>query len=94
MQKSTDVHIENDKVLAPFLLATSFNSLLTFEGSHIENGVLYWKFSSKDKAQKLIEQFNTKTEPHIPAKDIFEATTTFWKQIAQARNGEIYEMHR
>jgi len=90
MQKFTNAHIENDKTLAPFLLAASFNNLLTFEGSHIENGVLYWQFSPKDEAQKLTEAFYTKREPHISARDIFEAISTFWKQISEIRNGEMY----
>lgn len=83
------LHIEKGKTLPPFLLAASFDGLLTFEGSHIENGVLYWQFSPKDKAQELVEQYYSKREPHIPARDLFEATSTFWKQIAEIRNGEI-----
>lgn len=90
MKQLIDIHIENDKTLCPFLLAASFKGLLNFEGRHIENGVLYWQFSSKDKAQELVEAYYTKREPHIPARDLFEATSTFWKQISEIRNGENY----
>lgn len=88
MEKSTDVHIENDKQYAPFLLAASFNKLIKFIGSFSQNGVLYWQFSPKDKAQILIEQFKTKTEQQIPARDVFEAIETFWQQVSSSRNGK------
>lgn len=87
MLEMKNVHIENDKITAPFLLAASFNNLLKFLGSYAENGILYWQFTPKEKAQELIDQFHTKTEPHLPAKDLFEATSTFWKQVSEARNG-------
>ena len=90
MEEINNLHNENDKVLAPFLLAASFNGLLTFQGRHIENGVLYWQFSPKKDAQELAEAYYTKREPHIPARDLFEATSTFWRQISEIRNGEIY----
>jgi len=90
MKELSDLHTENDKVLAPFLLAASFNGMLTFQGSHMENGVLYWQFSPKEEAQELVEAYYTKREPHIPARDLFEATSTFWQQISKMRNGEIY----
>ena len=89
MQKSEDLYIENDKVNAPFLLAASFNGLIQFLGSTYESGVLYWKFTPKSRAQELIYQFRTKTEPHISSKDLFEAIETFWKQVVEARNEGI-----
>lgn len=82
--------IENDKFRAPFLLAASFNGLLEFDGYLVSNGILYWKFSPRNVAQKLVEQLSTKTDPRIPAMDLFEATSTWWKQISGLRNGEIY----
>lgn len=84
-----DLYIENDKINAPFLLAASFNGLIKFIGSYSTNQVLYWQFSPKYKAEKLINQFSTKTEPHIPAKDLFEAIETFWRQVSQARSEGI-----
>ena len=87
MKQWTDSHIENDKTNAPFLLAASFNSHVEFVGSHAENGVLYWHFTPKEKALELLDRFQTKKEPHIPAKDLFEAIETFWKQVAKTRNG-------
>ncbi len=87
LQKSNDLHIENDKWNCPFLLAASFHNLLSFVGSHQDNGTLYWHFSPKDKAEVLIDQFRTKTNPHIPARDLFEAIETFWEQVASARKG-------
>ena len=88
MNQFKDLHIENDKWLAPFLLSASFHRLINFEGSNYKGTVLYWLFSPKDKAQTLIESFKTKTEPHIPAKDLFEATEAFWQQVSKARNEE------
>ncbi len=94
MKELTDVHFEHDKTICPFLLAASFNRLLTFQGSHIENGVLYWQFSPKRAAQELVEAYYTKREPHIHARDLSEATTTFWKQISEMKNGEMYGANR
>lgn len=91
MQESNNLYIENDKINAPFLLAASFSGLIQFHGSSSQNGVLYWKFSTKEQAVTLIEQLRTKTEPRIPAKDLFEAIETFWKQVSKARNGEMQE---
>ncbi len=87
MNPLNDVHIENDKRNAPYLLAASFAGLIQFKGSYCENGVLYWQFSPKDKALELLEQVNTKTDPPIPAQDLFTAIETFWKQVAKTRNG-------
>lgn len=85
---SNEIHLEKDKILCPFLLAASFNGLITFQGSNIDHSVLQWQFCPKKNAQELINSFYTKQEPHIPARDIFEATATFWKQISEMRNGE------
>ncbi len=79
----------NDKQLAPFLLAASFSGLIKFVGYHSQDSILYWKFTPKDTAKELIEKFHTKTEPHIPSRDLFEAIDTFWKQVAQTKNQEI-----
>ena len=81
-----DEHIENDKINAPFLLAASFSKLIQFKGSKIQNSVLYWRFTPKKEVEILLNQLRTKTEPHIPAKDLFEAIDTFWKQVTRARN--------
>lgn len=89
-RKIAEIHIENDKTFCPFLLSCSFNGLLKFEGSFLQNGILYFQFSPKLKALELIDQLETKTEPHIPTKDIFEAIDTFWQRIAKSkRNGAI-----
>lgn len=87
LQELNDLYIENDKWNAPFLLAASFHNLVTFVGSHLDNSTLYWHFSPKDKAELLIRQFRTKTNPSIPARDLFEAIETFWEQVASARKG-------
>lgn len=86
-QKSENhnLYVEKDKWNAPFLLAASFQNLVQFIGSFSKHGVLYWQFSPKDKAQILIEQFRTKTNPPIPARDLFEATAVFWQQIAKTK---------
>ena len=83
-----DEYIEKDKTNAPFLLASSFAGLVTYLGSYSQNGILYWKFSPKDKALILIDQLRTKTAPHIQAQDLFQAINFFWKQVAEIRNGE------
>lgn len=85
MPEMNDVHIENDKINAPFLLSACFCGLIKFIGSYSQNGVVYWQFSPKEKVQTLLTQFSTKTEPHIPARDLFEAIDTFWKQVSEAR---------
>jgi hypothetical protein len=87
MNISSNVHIENDKHNAPYLLAASFKGIIQFNGSYTQNGVLYWQFSPKDKVLTLLEQLNAKTEPHIAAQDLFTAIETFWRQVAKARNG-------
>jgi len=80
-----DQYVENDKWNAPFLLAASFQNFIQFTGSFTRHGILYWQFSPKDKAQYLIEQFHTKTNPPIPAQDLFEAINVFWQQIAKTK---------
>ncbi len=87
MDRLNNVHIENDKFAAPFLLAASFKGLIKYLGSHCDKGILYWHFFPQDKCEFLLEQFRSKTEPQIPAKDLFEAIETFWKQVAETRNG-------
>lgn len=87
-QKSSNLYIENDKWNAPFLLAASFQNLIQFVGSYRNNGILYWQFSPKDKAELLVDQFRTKTSPIIPSRDLFEAIDVFWQQVSGKRNGE------
>lgn len=84
-----EVYTENDKIFSPWLLACSFKGLLKYEGSFTQSDILFLQFSPKEKALELIDQLQTKTEPHIPAKDIFEAIDTFWNQVAKSkkRNG-------
>lgn len=92
MQKFNDLYIENDKIHAPFLLAASFSGLIKFVGSFSKAGVLYLQFAPRSKAEELINKLSTKTEPHIPAKDLFEAINYFWKQVTKGRNeGMNYE---
>lgn len=86
MEKFRDVYIEQDKTNAPFLLAASFSKFIRFEGSHFQAGILYWYFSPKEKAKELLLQLRTKTEPHIPAKDLFEAISLFWQQLYAEKN--------
>ncbi len=83
-----DVHLERDKQLAPYLLAASFSGFIEFNGSYSKNGILYWRFSPKNNAELLVEQFHTRTAPSIQAKDFFDAIDTFWKTVANLRNGE------
>ena len=81
-----EMHIEKDKVFAPYLLAASFNGLVEFKGYQTIDGVVIWKFMPKNKSLELIDQFQTKTEPTICAKDLFEAIETFWKTVSKTRN--------
>lgn len=83
-----NLHIENDKWNAPFLLAASFQGLIKFRGDYSQDGVLYWQFFPKAKAEELIRQFKTKTNPLIPARDLFEAIDEFWTQVSQVRGGK------
>lgn len=80
-----NVHIENDKIQAPFLLAASFSGFIEFIGSSSERNILYWQFAPKEEAEALIGKLRTKTEPRIPAKDLFEAIETFWKQVSDLK---------
>jgi len=89
MEEYNDSYIENNKFQAPFLLAASFQALIKFQGRSINNGVLFWQFSPQVKAKLLIDQFKTKTEPHIPAKDLFEAIETWWQEITEMKDRGI-----
>lgn len=82
IEKQSNLYIETDKRFAPYLLAASFHGLLSFKGHYTQNSILHWIFSPKVRALKLIEQFQVKTDPHIPAQDIFAAIETFWEKIA------------
>lgn len=75
-----------DKLHNPYLMAASFQGLVRFTGSFVRNGILHWQFFPKDKALELIEQLETKTEPHIPILDFANATNKFWKNVEEARN--------
>lgn len=68
MEKFNNLYIENDKFHAPLLLAASFQGFIKFLGSSSKDGILYWQFSPKNEAEKLINQFQTKTEPAYPQK--------------------------
>lgn len=89
MQELTDQHIENDKSHAPFLLAASFQGLIRYIGNYSKGGTVFFIFSPKDKAEVLIDQFRTKTDPQIPAQDLFSAIEVFWEQVYKTRNEEI-----
>jgi hypothetical protein len=82
-------HVENDKRNVPFLLAASFLGYIKFVGHYSVKGITFWQFEPKGKAQLLLDQLQTKTEPRIPAKDLFEATETFWKQVKLAKESNI-----
>lgn len=87
MESIDEIYIEKDKHNSPFLLAASFIGLVTFVGTSIENGIVYWQFAPREKAIQLLDQFYTRTEPHIPARNLFEAIETFWKKVSEAKNG-------
>lgn len=87
-KKNKNAHIENNKNYCPYLLAASFSKFINFNGSLIKENTLYWKFSPEKKAIDLISLFQTRTEPHIPARDLFEAIEIFWKQVDQMKKGE------
>lgn len=88
IRNPNNLYIENDKRNAPFLLAASFQGLIVFQGDYSQNGVLYWQFSPKSKAEELISQFKTKTNPPIPARDLFEAIDAFWEQVSHVKGGK------
>lgn len=90
IQQSKNLHTENDKRKSPYLLAASFQGLVTFEGSVNNDGIIYWQFSPSDSVQALLDSFQTKTEPHIPAKDLFDAIESFWQQVAKAKHYRGY----
>jgi len=75
-----------DKLHNPYLLAASFQGLITFCGSFVDAGILHWQFSPKNKALELIDQLETKTEPRIPILDFANATDKFWKNVEVARS--------
>jgi hypothetical protein len=84
MDKNKMVAVK-DKSLAPFLLACSFANLVKFEGKSMDSKTLYWFFSPSNIVNKLTEQFSSKTEPHIHAKDIFEAQDVWLDDIRSIR---------
>ncbi|HSW88903.1 MAG TPA: hypothetical protein VLG12_07105 [Candidatus Saccharimonadales bacterium] len=90
-QSSNEIKI-NCKESAPFLLAASFQGLVQFIGSDYSDGILYWKFTPTENVKKLLTQLKTKTEPRIPANDLFNAINTWWQEIGEMkklRNGGI-----
>lgn len=82
-------YIVTDKRLAPWLLSASFHNLISYKGHFVKNGVVHWVFAPKDKVLELIDQFSVKTEPHIPAQDIFMAIETFWEKVASYKKLEV-----
>lgn len=85
-QTKPEVISIDDKWHAPLLLAASFQNIVKFHGSFVKDGILHWQFSPKEKALGLIDQFETKTEPHIPLLDFTNATDKFWRTVSESRN--------
>lgn len=89
MEELQGIYSTKDKWQAPLLLSASFSGLVEFRGSFEQNGTLYWSFTPRDKAVELLVKFQTKLEPRIPSKDLFEAIEVWWRQVAAVRNGEM-----
>lgn len=77
-----NTYTTSDKELAPFLVACSNQGILTYVKSYDIDGIVSAQFFPKDKAVLLVEQFYTRKEPHINAKNIFEAVEYFWRKVA------------
>lgn len=81
IRNTENIYIETHKWYAPYLLAASFQGLISLKGHYIKNGVVHWVFYPQNQALDLLNQLKTKTEPRFPVLDIFRATETFWEQI-------------
>lgn len=66
-----------------------YQGLFTFKGHFTKNGILYCVFAHKEQAQALIDQLQTKTEPHIPTQDIFLAVETFWDKVCSYKKLQL-----
>jgi hypothetical protein len=89
--RNLEIHLENDKWAAPFLLAASFQGLVKYETRRVVNGILYWCFSPKQTAKELVERFATGTEPPISSRSLLNAVAEWWKQVAEIKKGGFYD---
>lgn len=78
--------VTSDKLKSPFLLAAALNGFINFNGFSVSDGVVYSKFSPKDKALTLIDQYYLKCDPYIPAQDHHLAIKVFWEKVNEARD--------
>lgn len=85
MSNKNEIYVEKDKYKAPYLLAASFQGRIQFCRFYIEGRTVYWEFSPREQALKLIDSFLLKQDPYIPAKDLFEAISYFWEVVSSAK---------
>jgi len=75
MNEANDTYYERDSRLIPFLLACS--EQIKFKGTKVDGRTIYFGFSPKLKALRLIDQYFLNQSPHIPAKRLFDAIDEF-----------------
>lgn len=74
-----------DKNVSPFLLT---QKEITFLGTKIDNSIVYFQFSPKDKCEELVNQFSSRKAPLVQAKDLLDAVETYRDRVFEMKNKE------
>jgi len=77
-----DIFETKGKHIAPFLLT---QTSVKFEGTRIFNGVVYFKFSPKDKCLDLVNRFMSKTADLVQPKELLDAVETFRDRVFEMK---------
>lgn len=83
------MHMDNkiyecrDKNISPFLL---IQKEITFLGTRVDNSIVYFQFSPKDKCEELVNQFSSRKAPLVQAKDLLDAVETYRDRVFEMKN--------
>lgn len=74
---------EKDKNLSTFLLACEE---INFCGTKANGHTIYFLFSPRKKAVRLVNLYYSKKEPHIPAKTLLESVGNYRTILFRAKD--------
>lgn len=78
-----EIFESHDKQICPFLL---IQKEITFLGTRVDNSIVYFQFSPKDKCEELVNQFSSRKAPLVQAKDLLDAVETYRDRVFEMKN--------
>ncbi len=79
-----DIYECRDKQIVPFLLT---QQEINFIGIRNDGGIIYFRFSSSEKCQKLVNDFTTRKAPVCQPKDLLDAVESFKRIVFETKGG-------